>query len=265
MAGSVANPVSLDPFRTITEVHWNNATHICFYIMVTRDTSTTVTTFDPPPDPGFGLRHELPYEEYTYYYIDIRTDVYTPVAGYVSTTISYGYDGGAVINSPFTYRSGSWSGVSGSEVSIDGGLPAVTTSGTWSTSETSWTDYPAFTAAHNDGEIWKTETGGSGAGISVPSGSSLLFDESTSPRFLRENNMMASGDPEWVSNGPFFAFSQPYSSGVTTIYNEVFPASSIVARYKGKAYRCIATKYQKNLGGYVNRMWILCARSPSDD
>lgn len=254
MPGSAANPVVLDPFRTIVEVGWNSITHLAFYIEAGPNFQND-SFDDRPPIPG--SRPTIPDADW-----GTTWSLITNNAGTLTQSIQYINSGGPY--TPHLYRSASgWSEVGAGTVAIDGGMPPFSDSVTYGVLD--HFNNPHFGAIFQD--FWMMTPGGEGAGLTVPDQPSIAFDSDTAPRAYIDNNAVYTESPYWADRqtGVAIGFGAYSEAQETVIIDKTYPATGMIARQDGRAFRAVATALHIPGGPTAKRLWILLARSPSDD
>jgi len=251
MPGSADNPVILDPFRTIIEVGWNNATHVAFYIEAAPGFVNDSSQAYPPIPEDLPV---IPTGDWATIWKQVINNIGT-------LTQSVGYVGSGGPHGPYVYRANEWHAVDVSDIPIDGGLPDFSQSVTYGVLDHFWNEF--FGDLYED--FWKMTSGGSGGGLAIPGDPSITFDSDTSPHAYLNHNALYTETPYWAEGpGSSIDFGAYSAAHETVIIDQAYPAGDIVVRYKTRAYRACATAFQ-DPGAGTKRLWILCQRSPSDD
>ncbi len=250
MPGSAGDPVRLDPFRRIVEVGWGAMTHLAFSIAIDVNYSRDAV-FDPPPDPGLGNRPVITAEQY--------------VSGWAQQFFTAGsetYDFQKSATSPVevrAFRSGRWVAISAASMVIDGGLPPFSHTSTSDIVSVFTNDYfPLHSSPHG---LWTLTPGGAGGGLHVPGRPDKPFAYGTSPKVYMEYNAIRTEGDYWASTpGLGVQFGSMSAHQVTPIIDKVYPVSGMLVRYRGKAFRGVATAVAN-----ADDLWILCERSAADE
>jgi hypothetical protein len=263
MPGSAANPVVLDPFRTIVEVGWNPATHVAFPIDY-RATLYYTYSADPCDPPEFsessGPAHWTEYLTQIVY-----SGPPTPPSG--------GY----------ALRKGEWGIATDIEIS---GVPSPGSTGSYGPWEKATVrnvlqDDKEHIGGSVPGDLeWKIENAraghftpasGTGTGISIPVGEGE-FQTGFTPEFATLTQLYLGPDPVCFTDGSLKSTARLLQAAPLTRINPFdVPASSFHATWRGKTYTGMAAFVASSSGGSGwlpeaptevgdGVVWILCIR-----
>lgn len=221
MAGTLANPVILDPFQVITEVSWNAVRYVAFRVTLaeSREYSTTQSCASPVAMPS-GTFH----------------DVHL-------TSASYSYASGVAVQETAIYRNDAW--VS-DDVTVNG-LPADPGSFTY-------TDWEVIAAPPVQGHgRWV----GFGTVTEIPTPSGDFFQLNI-PNFEIYGDRFIGG-PFCGDLSRIWAEST--NTNDESISPTSFPPSGTRAVYKGREYTPIGAKlFNESQPDNPGTVWVLCER-----
>jgi hypothetical protein len=265
MPGTAADPVRLDPFQRITEVHWPAGFMVAVAIDIEFD--TTVTTHTEAKIPQLSMTY-----------------------GGASEA---GFGGWPVVDdNPTDQTVASDSAYAADYV---GGIPDIVMARVWNIRDEIW-EIPAFTPPVTglptiavsssfspwtlvpvpvdvDGlaaSRWTTVPGGNGQGLSTPSTPPVPFDGDLAPHV--QMLAIVNGDgttPAWYRFGPdpftvvTFGLRTPGATGASeNALDEPIDFSGLRVTYLGRVYVPVSTAAVANDldGDFRLRLWVLCIR-----
>lgn len=255
--GSLANPVPLDPFQNIVNVHWNTLTHIAFKVHV----KSQVTIVNPGVEWAGEFYESITALEDAIDYLGSSELVY----GTQPASTFQGWNGHA------------WGPLLPEDPTVDG-FPDLSGSaagyGAWQYRGAKSIAEPPLFADVPRAE-WDAASG-AGTGLFVPDVGGPEFMEGEAGIHLNAESI--SGEPRFEGIGlpwpgpPSFVFwAAPFNHFTTQIGAMGFAVGDFVAVFNGRAFRGYAsapvTLMEPPPSYYVQSsvLWVLCARSPDDD
>lgn len=266
MPGTAANPVVLDPFRTIIEVGWNFVTHIAIKVSAGIDDlgGHTSTHLDVPnyeditttiPDADWGTIWRIVPADYIAELLFVGSDTfesrYLQLAGKDIHTASAWKKDSALP------EGGSWIGLSEEDYTYSG-LPDMEASG--SVDIQSLTNTEAYTPFPQAG--WQDEPGGTGGGMHIPGDETKIFDMVPNPTLRFYTNAIWTDGPYWARGPGSSKGYGGYTGHVETdIINKVFSDALLTVTYKNQHYRPVATYFVPDPA--EPDLWVLLKKQTS--
>lgn len=253
--GSLANPVPLDPFQQIVEVHWTSK-YIAFTCLLKKLHGTAAAEHCGPPaasDP----------------------DINSVFAGYLGET-EYRYDnvGGRTFEQAFLVANdGSGAEIDPAEITIDGmpdlGAATHVSYGSWL-----WRSEGAGNIGDIPSDIfpgsWWQQPTGEPQGLVVSGHAGRPYLLGTSASFACQGQAFTSGPVCYAGGSPELDFNySSYSSTLVDFSPFEMDLSGVVITHRGKTYRVIArqivqlTQVQPPVGTTPQQpgvLWVLCER-----
>jgi len=267
MTGSAANPVVLDPFRTIIEVGWNFVTHIAVKVSVGLDNlgGHTSTHLDVPnyeditttiPDADWGVIWTIVPADYLEELLFIGSDVYE--SRYLQLFGKDIHTASAWKKDSALPEGGSWIGLDEEDYTYTG-LPDMEATGSVDIQSIT-NGPPSFTPSPLAG--WEEEPGGTGGGMHIPGDETKIFDQVPNPSFRLLYNAIWTDGPYWARGpGSSKGYGGYLGNVETSVINKVFSDATFTITYKNQHYRPVATYFVP--GANEPDLWVLLKKQTS--